>query len=265
MAITNLLATSNAIKLDGVTFLSSFSGKPNYYLARRLSQTTRRVQTSCCLRDTSSKDVTSLVIPEAKTSSDSDGIGIVRFSKGKSYLVTGATGFLAKGMKYPKSQFSSCSSKLIFLNKENCLLQFWLRNCWWQVLRLGRSFFSWGPMIKNQQTWDSMMRFCLNISIFNFFFFFSLSLYCFCSTQIIKLGSVQASEANAREFLRSIHESKLIPVVGDIGEEYLGIESEIADMISETIDVIISCGGRTTFDDRCFLCFFLLCFLLLAN
>ncbi|KAL1191511.1 Fatty acyl-CoA reductase 6 [Cardamine amara subsp. amara] len=43
--------------------------------------------------------------------------------------------------------------------------------------------------------------------------------------------------------------SKLIPVIGDIGEDNLGIDSEIADMISEEINVIISCGGRTTFDD----------------
>lgn len=54
--------------------------------------------------------------------------------------------------------------------------------------------------------------------------------------------------------------SKLIPVIGDIGETNLGIESEIAGKISEEIDVIINCGGRTTFDDRCFLYFFLLCF-----
>ncbi|KAL1191512.1 Fatty acyl-CoA reductase 6 [Cardamine amara subsp. amara] len=99
MATTNLLATSSSVKLDGVSFFSSFSSKPNHYLARRLSQTTRRVQTSCCHRETSLKAVTSLVMkPEAKTSSDSDRIGIVRFLKGKSYLITGATGFLAKVM-----------------------------------------------------------------------------------------------------------------------------------------------------------------------
>ncbi|KAL0848220.1 hypothetical protein Bca101_021467 [Brassica carinata] len=44
--------------------------------------------------------------------------------------------------------------------------------------------------------------------------------------------------------------SKLIPVVGDIGEDNVGIESQIACKISDEIDVIISCAGRTTFDDR---------------
>ncbi|KAF8102069.1 hypothetical protein N665_0201s0358 [Sinapis alba] len=44
--------------------------------------------------------------------------------------------------------------------------------------------------------------------------------------------------------------SKLIPVVGDIGEDNLGIGSQIACKISDEIDVIISCAGRTTFDDR---------------
>ena len=101
MATTNLLATSSSVKLDGVSFFSFFSSKPNHYLARRMSQTTRRVQTSCCHREKSLK-VMSLVTPEAETSSDSDGIGIVQFLKGKSYLITGATGFLAKGnKKYP--------------------------------------------------------------------------------------------------------------------------------------------------------------------
>ena len=47
--------------------------------------------------------------------------------------------------------------------------------------------------------------------------------------------------------------SKLIPVVGDIGEDNLGITSQMACNISDEIDVIISCAGRTTFDNRfCF-------------
>lgn len=37
--------------------------------------------------------------PETETKSDSQGIGMFRFLKGKSYLITGATWFLAKGKK----------------------------------------------------------------------------------------------------------------------------------------------------------------------
>lgn len=68
MAITNLLATSN------VSLFSSFAGKPNHYLGRRLSQTTPRVQTLCSYRETSLKAVKSFMVPEADTSGDSNGI-----------------------------------------------------------------------------------------------------------------------------------------------------------------------------------------------
>ncbi|XP_010559061.1 PREDICTED: fatty acyl-CoA reductase 6, chloroplastic-like [Tarenaya hassleriana] len=44
--------------------------------------------------------------------------------------------------------------------------------------------------------------------------------------------------------------SKLIPVVGDISQNNLGMDSETADMIFKEIDVIISSAARTTFDDR---------------
>ena len=40
--------------------------------------------------------------------------------------------------------------------------------------------------------------------------------------------------------------SKLIPVIGDIGEENLGIDVETADKISDEIDVKINSAGRTT-------------------
>ncbi|KAL1191508.1 Fatty acyl-CoA reductase 6 [Cardamine amara subsp. amara] len=194
MAITNLLATSNAIKLDGVTFLSSLSGKPNYYLARRFSQTTHRVQTSCCFRETSSKAVTSLVMP----SSNSDGIGIVRFLKGKSYLVTGATGFLAKVLIEKLLRASPEIGNIFLLMRSN------------------------DQKSANQRLYDDII-----------------------SSDLFKLLK-QMHGCSYEAFMKT----KLIPVIGDLGKDNLGIESEIADMISEEIDVIISCAGRTTFDDR---------------
>lgn len=42
---------------------------------------------------------------ETDTKSDSHGVGIFRFLQGKSYLITGATGFLAKGNKTLKTEF----------------------------------------------------------------------------------------------------------------------------------------------------------------
>ncbi|CAN7061597.1 unnamed protein product [Brassica oleracea var. botrytis] len=90
MAISNLLATINAV--------SFFSGKPDHFLARPLSQTTPRIQTSCCHREPSFKPWTPTMMSEVETDtkSDSHGVGIFRFLQGKSYLITGATGFLAK-------------------------------------------------------------------------------------------------------------------------------------------------------------------------
>lgn len=99
MAISNLLATINAV--------SFFSGKPDHFLARPLSQTTPRIQTSCCHREPSFKPWTPTMMSEVETDtkSDSHGVGIFRFLQGKSYLITGATGFLAKGNKTLKTEF----------------------------------------------------------------------------------------------------------------------------------------------------------------
>lgn len=104
MAVTNLLATSNAIRVAGVNLFSSFPGKPNHLLAHRLSLTSRKVQTSCCYGETSLKPTTHVTMHETETTSVSDGLGIIPFLKGKSYLVTGATGFLAKGNRNPKTE-----------------------------------------------------------------------------------------------------------------------------------------------------------------
>ncbi|XP_023639214.1 fatty acyl-CoA reductase 6, chloroplastic [Capsella rubella] len=202
MGTTNLLTASNGIKLNGVNFVSSFSDKPNYhlahYLARCLSQTTRRVRTLCCSRETSLKAVTSLERPEAETSSDTDGIGIVRFLKGKSYLVTSGTGSLLQLL----------IEKLLRASPEIG-----------KVYLLMRS--------KNQESAEKTL--CDEI----------------ISSDLFKLLK-QMHGSSYEAFMKS----KLIPVIGDIGEDNLGMESEIRDKISEEIDVIISCGGRTTFDDR---------------
>ncbi|WZZ05216.1 hypothetical protein YC2023_091137 [Brassica napus] len=121
---TNLLATSKAVKLHGVRFFSSFLSRPNHFLACRLPQSiTRRVQTSCCYRETSFKAVS----PEPEPSSVSDGVGIIRFLKGKTYLITGATGFLGKAKIKPKTEFSSCPVKLIFFLSVAVLIEKLLR------------------------------------------------------------------------------------------------------------------------------------------
>ncbi|WZZ17712.1 hypothetical protein YC2023_110801 [Brassica napus] len=202
MAITtNVLATSNAVKLDAVTvsFISSFPGKLNHFLARRLPQsTTRRVQTSCCYRETSLKAVTLFEMPETETSSVSDGVEILRFLKGKIYLVTGAFGFLGKGKTKPKTGVSPEIGKIFLLIK------------------------SADQESANRRLYDEII-----------------------SSDLFKL--LKKMHGSSYE---AFMKSKLIPVTGDIGEDNLGIESVTAAKISGEIDVIISCAGRTTFDDR---------------
>ncbi|KAF2590257.1 hypothetical protein F2Q70_00040999, partial [Brassica cretica] len=202
MAITtNVLATRNAVKLDAVTvsFISSFPGKLNHFLARRLPQSmTRRVQTSCCYRETSMKAVTLFEMPETETSSVSDGVGILHFSKGKNYLVTGANGFLGKVL----------IEKLLRASPE-----------------IGKIFL----LIKSEDQESANRRLYDEIITSDLF-------------KLLKKIHGSSYEA----FMKS----KLIPVTGDIGEDNLGIESVTAAKISGEIDVIISCAGRTTFDDR---------------
>ncbi|CAH2063950.1 unnamed protein product [Thlaspi arvense] len=198
MSITNLLATSNAVRLDGGSLFSRFAGKPNHFLARRMSQTTRRVQACCCHRDTMLKAVMPSTMPETETRSVSYGIEIVSFLKGKSYLVTGATGFLAKVLLEKLLRASTEIGKIFLLMKSK------------------------DQESANKKLYDEII-----------------------SSDLFKLLK-QKHGSSYEAFMKS----KLIPVMGDIGEDNLGIESEIAAKISDEIDVIISCAGRTTFDDR---------------
>ncbi|WZZ17715.1 hypothetical protein YC2023_110804 [Brassica napus] len=192
MAISNLLATINAV--------SFFSGKPDHFLARPLSQTTRRIQTSCCYREPSLKPWTPITMSEVETDtkSDSHRVGIFRFLQGKSYLITGATGFLAKVLIEKLVRASPETGKIFFLMKTE------------------------DQESANKRLYDEII-----------------------SSDLFRLIK-QTHGSSYEAFMKS----KLIPVVGDIGEDNLGIKSQMACNIRDKIDVIISCAGRTTFDDR---------------
>ncbi|KAF3495038.1 hypothetical protein DY000_02056410 [Brassica cretica] len=170
MAISNLLATINAV--------SFFSGKPDHFLARPLSQTTPRIQTSCCHREPSFKPWTPIMMSEVETytKSDSHGVGIFRFLQGKSYLITGATGFLAKVLIL----------KLVRESPE-----------------IGNIFI----LMKTQDQESANKRLYDEIISSDLF-------------RLIKQTHGSSYEA----FMKS----KLIPVVGDIGEDNLGIKSRMA-------------------------------------
>ncbi|CAF1850329.1 unnamed protein product [Brassica napus] len=189
MATTNLIATSNAVR-----FFSSFSGKPNYFLSRRLLPTTHRGRsdTSLFYREMSLKAVKPVVMPET-----SDGIGIVRFLRGKSYFVTGATGFLGK-------ETFLLVQKLLRASPE-----------------IGKIFI----LLKSKDEESANKRLYDEI----------------ISSDLFKLQK-QMHGSSYEAFMKS----KLIPVIGDIGEENLGIDVETADKISDEIDVKINSAGRTT-------------------
>ncbi|KAK1259033.1 Fatty acyl-CoA reductase 2 [Acorus gramineus] len=44
--------------------------------------------------------------------------------------------------------------------------------------------------------------------------------------------------------------NKLVPVVGNVREDGLGIESDVADKIANEVDIIINSAANTTFDER---------------
>ncbi|CAN7052124.1 fatty acyl-CoA reductase 6, chloroplastic isoform X1 [Brassica rapa] len=220
---TNLLATSKAVKLHGVRFFSSFLSRPNHFLACRLPQSiTRRVQTSCCYRETSYKS------PEPEPSSVSDGVGIIRFLKGKTYLITGATGFLGKVLIEKLLRASPGIGKIFILIKSK------------------------DQESANKRLYDEVL-FPVSSLLFLFSFFFSfhqIKFVSICSTQIISSDLFSHLKQMHGRSYEEFMKSKLIPIIGEIGEENLGIGSEVAANISGEIDVVISCAGRTTFDDR---------------
>ncbi|CAG7902856.1 unnamed protein product [Brassica rapa] len=226
---TNLLATSKAVKLHGVRFFSSFLSRPNHFLACRLPQSiTRRVQTSCCYRETSYKS------PEPEPSSVSDGVGIIRFLKGKTYLITGATGFLGKVLIEKLLRASLGIGKIFILIKSK------------------------DQESANKRLYDEVL-FPVSSLLFLFSFLFSFhqikivsikKIVSICSTQIISSDLFSHLKQMHGRSYEEFMKSKLIPIIGEIGEENLGIGSEVAANISGEIDVVISCAGRTTFDDR---------------
>lgn len=44
--------------------------------------------------------------------------------------------------------------------------------------------------------------------------------------------------------------SKLVPVVGNVCESDLGLEEDLADVITKEVDIIVNSAANTTFDER---------------
>ncbi|KAG1334159.1 fatty acyl-CoA reductase 2-like [Cocos nucifera] len=128
----------------------------------------------------------------------SEGIGIVRFLRGKEFLITGATGFLGK----------------VLIEK---------------ILRTNPDVGKIYVLIKAKDKEAAMERLkceIVNIELFR------------CLKEI--------HGSNYQAFMLR----KLIPVVGNVREANLGLETGLADEISEEVDVIINSAANTTFDER---------------
>lgn len=50
--------------------------------------------------------------------------------------------------------------------------------------------------------------------------------------------------------------SKLVPVIGNVREDNVGIEAEAADEIAGEVDIIVNSAANTSFDERFFFVFF---------
>ncbi|KAF8369876.1 hypothetical protein HHK36_032091 [Tetracentron sinense] len=127
-----------------------------------------------------------------------EGIGIVRFLKGKGFLITGATGFLAK----------------VLIEK---------------ILRTEPDVGKIYLLIKAKNKKAAMDR---------------------LKSEIIDTELFKCLQQTHGESYQSFMLSKLVPVVGNVCESNLGIETDLTDEIAEEVDVIVNSAANTTFDER---------------
>lgn len=127
-----------------------------------------------------------------------EGIGIVRFLKGKTLLITGATGFLAK----------------VLIEK---------------ILRTTPDVGKIYVVIKAKDKNAAIDR---------------------LKSEVINTELFRCLQSIHGKSYQSYMLEKLIPVVGDVREDDLGLEPQLADEISEEVDVIVNSAANTTFDER---------------
>ncbi|XP_012485655.2 fatty acyl-CoA reductase 2, chloroplastic [Gossypium raimondii] len=127
-----------------------------------------------------------------------DGIGIVKFLRGKEFFITGSTGFLAK-----------------------VLIEKILRT----VPDVGKIFV----LVKAKSKEAAMER---------------------LKTEIINAELFNCLQQTYGNSYQSFMLSKLVPVVGNVCESDLGLDDELADLISKEVDIIVNSAANTTFDER---------------
>ncbi|GAV66462.1 Sterile domain-containing protein/NAD_binding_4 domain-containing protein [Cephalotus follicularis] len=125
-------------------------------------------------------------------------IGIVDFLNGKNYLITGATGFVAKVIVEKILRSVPKARKIYLLIKA-----------------------------KDEETAMKRLR-----------------------KEIIESKLFMVLRQIHGQYYDDLTRSKLIPVVGDIGQPSLGMDASLVTVITKEVDVIINSAANTNFDQR---------------
>ncbi|CAN6716776.1 unnamed protein product [Malus baccata var. baccata] len=136
-----------------------------------------------------------------------DGIGILKFLRGKGFFITGATGFLAKG------------KNIYYFTNRKC-----------KILRTAPDVGKIFLLIKAKKTKEAAME--------------------RLKTEITNAELFKCLRQTYGKSYQSFMLSKLVPVVGNVCESDLGIEDDVAGLISKEVDVIVNSAANTTFHER---------------
>ncbi|KAL5545600.1 hypothetical protein UlMin_005287 [Ulmus minor] len=178
----------NAIKTSGISSVLTDHGSAVVLSPNGKNQT----------ENIAVKDLVPYGGPQSTSVEMQDGIGIVKFLRGKSFFITGATGFLAK-----------------------VLIEKIIRT----VPDVGKLYV----LIKAKNKEAAMER--LKNEIIH--------------TELFKRLR-QTHGISFQDFMLS----KIVPVVGNVCDSDLGLEADLAEVISKEVDVIVNSAANTTFDER---------------
>ncbi|CAN1772656.1 Fatty acyl-CoA reductase 2, chloroplastic [Linum perenne] len=168
------------------------------------------------------KDLVPYTAPTSSNLMDThDGIGIVRFLRGKRFFITGSTGFLAKGLLFLPRIILPVPLTRYYMSLDAVLIEKILRT----MPDVGKIYL----LIKAKNKEAAMARLKSEI----------------LSTELFK--SLRQTYGKSYQ---TIMLSKLVPVVGNVCESGLGMEPELSDLIADDVDVIVNSAANTTFDER---------------
>ncbi|KAK6945410.1 Fatty acyl-coenzyme A reductase, NAD-binding domain [Dillenia turbinata] len=143
-----------------------------------------------------------------------EAIGIVKFIRGKKFLITGLTGLLGKVISF-----------ITFLCMYNVLFLFLIEKILRTVPDVGKIFL----LIKAKNKEAAMER---------------------LKGEIINSELFQCLQQAHRRSYQALMLSKLVPVVGNVCDSNLGLDEDLANVLRKEVEVIINSAANTTFDER---------------